>query len=345
MKIFYSDTHELHAPPFEVFDGGVRVPYFESPDRARRILSALHKTPWAEVLPPREFGLEPILTVHDLAYVEFLASAWEEWQASEQDPITAGDRLALLPATFALRGQQHRPDSLLGKAGYYMMDLSAPIVEGTWRAARSAADCALSAAEEVAAGERAAFALARPPGHHAGRSHCAGYCYLNNAAIAAQSLSRAGKVAVLDIDYHAGNGTQDIFFARPDVLTVSIHADPAWEYPYFAGYADERGMDEGLGFHHNFPLPAGTDDISYLSALVSALKVLRGFSPERLVVSAGMDIYASDPLGRIRVSTPGIGEIGRRIAALGLPTVIILEGGYNNDELGRNLVNFLEAFL
>jgi acetoin utilization deacetylase AcuC-like enzyme len=225
-----------------------------------------------------------------------------------------------------------------------MSDLSAPIVQGTFAAARAAADCALSAAQAVAGGDRAAFALCRPPGHHAGRSNCAGYCYLNNAAIAANWLSAAGRAALLDVDYHAGNGTQDIFYERGDVLTISIHADPAFEYPYFSGYADERGAGAGSGMHQNLPLPAGTDDAAYLVALETALEALRGFGPEFLVVSAGMDIYRADPLGKIRVSSEGIAEIGRRIAALRLPTVIVMEGGYNNDALGGNVVGFLSAF-
>ncbi len=344
MKIFYSDTHSLHFPPFEVFDGGVRVSYLETPERAWRVLSSLQQTDWAEIASPQEFGPEPIRAVHDSGYLDFLASAWDEWQAVGPDPVSGADRSALLPATFALRGQQHLPASLLGRAGYYMMDLSAPIVAGTYTAALASVDCALSAAAALTAGERAAFAMTRPPGHHAGRSNCGGYCYLNNAAIAADRLSRDGKVALLDIDYHAGNGTQEIFYSRSDVLTISIHADPAHEYPYFAGYADEHGRDEGEGFHHNFPLPVGTGDSDYLAALDRPLELIREYAPLCLVISAGMDIYDSDPLGRIQVTTAGIREIGRRIAGLRLPTAILMEGGYNNNDLGLNFVAFLENF-
>lgn len=224
------------------------------------------------------------------------------------------------------------------------MDLSAPIVAGTYKAALASANCALSAAEAVSKGERAAFALCRPPGHHAGKANCGGYCYLNNAAIAANWLSSKGRVAVLDIDYHAGNGTQDIFYEHADVLSISIHADPDFEYPHFSGYADERGAGAGLGFHHNFPLPAGTDDAAYLATLEIALGHIRAFEPGYLVVSAGMDIYADDPLGKIKVTTKGIGEIGKRIASPGLPTTIVFEGGYNNDALARNVLALLEAF-
>ena len=162
------------------------------------------------------------------------------------------DPSTLLPATFALRRHPQKPTGLLGRAGYYIMDLSACIVEGTYRAARAAANCALSAAEAVANGEHSAFALCRPPGHHAGKDYAGGYCFINNAAVAANWLSSKGKVALLDIDYHCGNGTQDIFYERHDVLTISIHADPNFEYPYYAGYVNETGAGTGLGFHRNF---------------------------------------------------------------------------------------------
>ena len=339
MKIYYSEVHRQHDPPFEVFDGGLRTRYMENPDRMDRILKALQEMDWAEVTEPRDFGLDPIYAVHDKDYVDFLSSAWTEWLTSEAD-----DKSTLLPATFALRRHPPRPMSLLGRAGYYMMDLSACIVEGTYAAALASANCALSAAATVAAGNRAAFALCRPPGHHAGRDYAGGYCFINNAAVAANWLSTRGNVALLDVDYHCGNGTQDIFYERADVLTISIHANPHFEYPYYAGYVDETGSGAGLGFHKNVPLEKGTDDTRYLSALDEALHLLREFAPRHLVVSAGMDIYADDPLGKIRLSTQGIGEIGKRISALDLPTVIVMEGGYNNEALGKNMVEFLNPF-
>ena len=339
MKVYYSEAHRQHEPPFEVFDGGLRTPYMENPDRMDRILNALRQTDWAQVVEPKEFGLNPIYAVHDKGYVDFLASSWTEWLASE-----AEDKSTLLPATFALRRQPQKPASLLGRAGYHMMDLSACIVEGTYTAALASANCALSAAEAIANGERSTFALCRPPGHHAGRDYAAGYCFINNASVAANWLSMQGKVAVLDVDYHCGNGTQDIFYERVDVLTISIHADPDFEYPFYAGYAQETGSGAGLGFHKNFPLEKGTDDPRYFSALDEALTLIREFAPNHVVVSAGMDIYAEDPLGKIKVSTEGIGEIGQRISALQLPTVIVMEGGYNNEALGRNIVAFLSSF-
>ena len=339
MQVYYSEAHRKHDPPFEVFDGGVRTPYMENPDRMDKILNALHSTGWAEILEPRDFGLDPIYAVHDKDYVSFLASCWTEWLDSE-----ARDKSTLLPATFALRRHPQKPTSLLGRAGYYIMDLSACIVEGTYPAALASANCALSAAEAVIHGEHTAFALCRPPGHHAGRDYAGGYCFINNASVAANWLSATGKVALLDVDYHCGNGTQDIFYERADVLTISIHADPNFEYPHYSGFANETGAGEGLGFHKNFPLEKGTDDARYLLTLRDALTLIQNFEPEYVVVSAGMDIYADDPLGTIKVTTEGIREIGKRIASLGLPTVIVMEGGYNNDALGRNILSFLGEF-
>ena len=336
MNVYYSEAHRKHEPPFEIFDGGLRMPYLENPDRMDKILSALQTTNWAEMIEPRDFGLDPIYAVHDKDYVEFLASCWTEWLDSE-----AADKSTLLPATFALRRHPQKPTSLIGRAGYYMMDLSACIVEGTYQAALASANCALSAAETVANGERSAFALCRPPGHHAGKDYAGGYCFINNASVAANRLSSKGKVALLDVDYHCGNGTQDIFYDRDDVLTISIHADPNFEYPHYAGYSNETGAGPGLGFHKNFPLEKGTDDAGYLAALEEALSLIRKFEPKYLVLSAGMDIYADDPLGTIKVTTEGISEIGKRISVLGLPTVIVMEGGYNNEALGRNIASFL----
>jgi len=338
MKIYYSETHYQHNPSIELFDGGVPVPYQETPDRMEQILSALKDQAWADISAPEDFGLNPVLAVHQADYVDFLGTAFEEWMRQETNYPKEG----LLPATFPPRGWARKPKTLLGRAGYYMMDLSAPILAGTYRAALASANSALSAAKAIAEGERAAFALCRPPGHHAGKANCGGYCYLNNAAIAAHWFSPIGKVAILDIDYHAGNGTQDIFYMRGDVLTISIHADPDFEYPYFSGYADETGAGSGYGNHRNFPLPAGTDDPHYLAALDEALTLIHGFHPEFLVVSAGMDLYKGDPLGKFQVSRAGIQAIGARIASLRLPTLVVMEGGYNNAALGENIIALLK---
>ena len=367
MKIFYSETHRKHFPPFEVFDGGKRVSYFENPERMDRILTALNKTDWAELVEPADFGLDPILAVHDQAYITFLASCWTEWLDSDPEVAAAPEAHAFLPATFALRRNPRVPGTLLGKAGYYIMDLSACIVDGTYIAALASANCALSAARFIsssavnrshlhpvrAASPRgrdglaqvqvsSAFALCRPPGHHAGKDYAAGYCFINNASVAANWLSSKGKVAILDIDYHAGNGTQDIFYERSDVLTISIHADPDYEYPHYIGYADETGAGAGHGFHHNFPLPAGTDDAAYLQTLDQALGQIAIYGPSSIVISLGMDAFDGDPLGKFKITHEGFQEIGKRIAALNTPTVVVMEGGYANEALGENIVALLE---
>ena len=225
-----------------------------------------------------------------------------------------------------------------------MMDLSACIVEHTYSAALTSANCALNAAEYVSNNQHSAFALCRPPGHHAGKDYAGGYCFINNASVAANWLSSKGKVALLDIDYHAGNGTQDIFYERNDVLTISIHGDPDFEYPHYIGFADETGAGAGLGFHRHFPLPKGTNNEGYLSALDEALNMIRTFAPSYLVVSLGADAFDGDPLGTFHVTRDGFGEVGKRIAGLNLPTAIIMEGGYANEALGENVQTVLESF-
>ena len=344
MKIFYSEEHRKHYPPFEVFDGGKRVQYYENPDRMDRILAALKKTDWAELTDPKDFGIDPIIAVHDGDYVQFLASAWTEWLASDPQVAASPEQNAFLPATFALRRKTRIPSSLLGKAGYYIMDLSACIVEATYKATLASANCALSAASSSFSLHNSSFALCRPPGHHAGRDYAGGYCFINNASVAANWLSQKGRVALLDIDYHAGNGTQDIFYERNDVLTISIHGDPDFEYPHYIGFANETGAGAGLGFHRNFPLPKDTDDTGYLAALDEALTTIRNFSPQYLVLSAGMDTFDGDPLGTFHVTQNGFSEIGKRIFDLNLPTTIIMEGGYANEALGNNIVTLLERF-
>lgn len=341
MNVYYSETHRQHQPPFEVFDGGERIANFETPARMDRILSALQADGRFNLRQPDDFGEAPLLAVHDAGYLSFLKTAFVEWQHEASDY----EKIALLPATFPPRtASKNIPTSLLGRAGYYTMDLSAPITAGTYPAAYASAQCALGAAQETAKSGKNTFALCRPPGHHAGKANCGGYCYINNAAVAANWLASKGKVALLDVDYHAGNGTQDIFYERVDVLSISIHGDPNEEYPYFNGFEDETGAGPGLGLHRNFPLAPGADDQAYLQALSEALGLVRDFHPQTLVVSAGMDIYGEDPLGKIRISTPGIAEIGRQIAGLGLPTVIVMEGGYNTEMLGLNMTSFLGAF-
>lgn len=320
------------------------MPVFENPDRMARILAAVRPTGWAEFVPPRGFGLEPILAVHSADYVEYLQTGLAEWQRDGGQVASAQTTPVLLGATFPPRRSRPTPRHIAAKAGYYSFDLSCPIVAGTYPAALTATQCALTGAQLLREGERVAFALCRPPGHHAGRDFAGGYCYLNNAAIAAQSLTALGRVAILDVDYHGGNGTQDIFYESAEVLTISLHADPARQYPYFVGFADETGAGAGLGYHHNFPLPRGTDDTTYCQTLNKALTVIHEFAPHHLVVSFGADTFAGDPLGDLAVTTEGFRRMGRLIDALQLPTLVVMEGGYANEALGYNTVAFLESF-
>jgi acetoin utilization deacetylase AcuC-like enzyme len=340
MKIFYSESHQAHYPPFEILDGGEKSQSFEIPDRVEQILYSLGKTKWAEIYPPVDFGLDPILAIHDQAYVDFLRTAFDLWTAEEPNY----EHSALTPATFPPGGLRRIPKSVLGKAGYYMMDLSAPIGMRTYQAALQAVNCSLSGAQDLKSGSKAVFALCRPPGHHAGKANCGGYCYLNNASIAANWLSQFGNVALLDIDYHAGNGTQDIFYERKDVFSLSIHANPEYEYPYYAGYLDETGRGEGSGFHKNFPLSFGTDDDQYINTLEKALVLIHNFKPAYLVLSTGMDIALGDPLGKFKITQDGIRRIGKNIAALKIPTLAVMEGGYNLVDLGENVVTLLSEF-
>ena len=280
MNVVYTDTHRLHAPEGEFTRAGF-VPYSESPDRVELILQTLQHQGFADIVPPREYPSESILAVHDRDYVHYLARVYAAW-------VEAGEpESGVVPVTFALRHQGQKPQNLVNQAGYYCFDTT-PLVQGTWTAALAASRCALTGADLLLEGAPAAYALCRPPGHHAGRALYGGYCYLNNAAIAATHLNQHGRVAVLDLDYHHGNGTQDIFYNSDQVLFVSLHADPNRAYPFFWGYPDEQGAGAGQGYNRNFPLPAGVDDAPYLQVLDQALELIRAFAPGFLVVSAGL---------------------------------------------------------
>lgn len=323
------------------FNEGRLVPCHEGPERAAMVLAAWRATGLGAEEPARDVGLAPILAVHDAAYVAFLRTAWEQWTAAGRDGQA-------LPFTFAARGLRRDvpPQDIDGLLGYYGFDAGSPIVAGTWDAAYGAAQAALTGAALLGEGERAAFALVRPPGHHAGRSSFGGYCFLNNAAIAAQALRDAGhaRVSVLDVDYHHGNGTQDIFWERGDVQVVSLHADPRQEFPYFLGHADERGAGDGLGTTLNLPMPWGTGWAEYGAALETACAAVADFAPTALVVSLGVDTWEGDPISRFALRHDHFRQIGARIKSLGLPTLFVLEGGYAVAEIGRNVVAVLEGF-
>ena len=334
MKCFWDERQRAHSPAGEFFNGAVH-PAAEHPGRVDAILAAI-----GPVEVPEDLGLEPIRRVHSADYIEFLRNAHDRWRAAGRE----GDAF---PYTFPV--VQRRPlklqriDALLGR---YSFDTSTPIAEGTWQAAYWAAQTALAATEAVLGGERNAFALCRPPGHHCGRDYLGGYSYLSNAAIAAEHAIASGRqrVAILDVDYHHGNGTQDIFFDRADVLYVSTHADPVMDYPYYWGHADETGIGEGAAANLNLPLPRGTDWDRYEPALLKALERIARHHPDLLIVSYGADTFEGDPISHFKLKTSDYEPMAQRIASLGRPTVTVMEGGYAVDALGANVAAFLSGF-
>ena len=334
MRCFWDERQRAHAPAAEFFDGALH-PAAEHPGRVDAILAAIGRTE-----TPENRGEAPLLRVHPLGYCEFLRTAHAQWRAAGRD----GDAF---PYTFPVVHRRplnlSRIDALLGQYSY---DTSTPIGEGSWTASYWGAQTALAGLEAVLAGERAAFALCRPPGHHAGADYMGGYSYLNNAAIAAEASLAAGsrRVAILDVDYHHGNGTQDIFYARGDVFFASIHADPATDYPFYWGHADEAGEGEGEGATLNLPLPRGTRLAAYEAALGTALERIAAFGADLLIVSYGADTYAGDPISHFAIETADYPVLARRIAALGLPTLVVMEGGYAVDALGANVAGFLSGF-
>ena len=333
MRCFWDERQRLHAPKAEFFNGALH-PAAEHKGRVDAILSAIGPTE-----PVIDFGMEPLLRVHSAEYLEFLPRALEEWRAAGRE----GDAF---PYTFPVVGR--RPlsyDRIDAKLGLYSYDTSTPIGEGTWEAAYWGAQTALTALQSVTSGDPA-FAFCRPPGHHAGKDYLGGYSYINNAAVAAgQALANGAKrVAILDVDYHHGNGTQDIFYDRADVLFASIHADPRTDYPFFWGHADERGEGDGDGATLNLPLPRGTDYVTYERALDESLDWIAADSPELLIVCYGADTYAGDPISYFTLETPDYTCMAKRIAELRLPTLVVMEGGYAVDALGANVAAFLTGF-
>jgi acetoin utilization deacetylase AcuC-like enzyme len=332
MRLFF-DPHQLaHAPQQELHNGGW-VPHAEHPGRARAILDAIGPT--EAVI---DHGEAPFLRVHSADYLAFLKSAYERWEGAGR----SGDAIGYVWPLKRRPLNLLRIDALLGQ---YSIDAASPIGPGTWNGAYWSAQAALNAAHAVLGGESMAFALCRPPGHHAGADYLGGYCYLNNAAIAAEAAVAAGKrVAILDVDYHHGNGTQDIFYTRGDVLFVSLHGDPSVDYPFYWGHADETGDGDGEGANFNLPLPHGTSVDPYRRALEQALDRIAEFAPEMLVVSFGADTFVDDPITHFTLETRDYRLLARDIARLELPTIVIMEGGYAVDALGANVAHFLAGF-
>jgi acetoin utilization deacetylase AcuC-like enzyme len=343
MLTIYNAHHVRHHGKVEMFRGEL-VPCFEIPARADYVLQELRSRQLGAIEPPQAMDDAVITRVHAPRYVDFLRGAWDEWVALD----AANAQRDAFPSYWPIRTFRADvlPASFHARMGLFSYDAGSPLTSGTWAAAREGAACAWSAARHVVQGGRAAFALTRPPGHHAGADFFGGYCFLNNAAIAAQTLRDAGcaRVAVLDIDYHHGNGTQAIFYDRADVLTVSIHGDPHTEYPYYLGYADERGAGDGLGFNLNLPLARGTGFTAWRAALATALQAIAAYRADALVVALGLDTFEGDPISGFGLQSPDYLNIGADIAAAGLPTVLTFEGGYAVAEVGVNAVNVLQGF-
>ncbi|MDA1141933.1 MAG: acetylpolyamine amidohydrolase [Planctomycetota bacterium] len=320
-----NDRHDIH----HIRERG----YVESPVRIKAILSQLEPSGLVETMAVKEYPLKHIKAVHDPEFVEYLRRAC----------ANAPENTSVYPYVFPIRNATRPPKELSVRAGYYCIDTFTPINRNAWPAARRAVDCTLAAADQILEGRPIAYALVRPPGHHAERRSFGGFCYFNNAAVAAHYLSQFGKVAMLDIDYHHGNGQQDIFYSRSDVLTVSIHGDPDFAYPYFTGFADERGEGEGEGFNLNIPLPVLQDGEQYRRALKRAIAVIKDFRPTFLVVPLGLDPAKGDPTGTWTLNPADFEENARLIAGLELPALVVQEGGYRTRTLGTNARHFFKG--
>lgn len=340
MKTVFSPRHVGHSGNVEL-DTNEIVPAYEKPSRAEFVRARVEAVGLGAILEPELFSLETALKVHDAGYLGFLESVYPEWLASGR----SGTAMPYVWPTRALRADVI-PTSIEGKIGYFAFDAGATFVAGTWDAVRSSHDSALTAAALVQSGEPAAFALCRPPGHHAGSNFAGGYCFINNGAVAAQWFldQGASRVSILDVDYHHGNGTQEIFYRRADVQVINLHADPLFEYPHFLGHADERGEGEGEGFNHNFPMPRGAAYGEWAQALNRACDLISVYAPDVLIVSLGVDTFERDPISQFKLISDDYPKIGARIAKLNLRTLFVMEGGYAVEEIGINAVGVLTGF-
>jgi acetoin utilization deacetylase AcuC-like enzyme len=337
MKAVFDERQRRHDPQNFMANGVVsRSP--EQPARIDRLAEGAGRAGCA-FFAPEDHGLGPIAAIHSAEYLTFLRTIHARWMRIE------GAAPEVIPNIHPDRRSASYPKSAAGQAGFHQADTACPIGPYTWESAYWSAQTAVTAADLVLGGERAAYALCRPPGHHAFGDLAGGFCFLSNAAIAAERLRAAGRrPAILDVDVHHGNGTQGVFYDRADVLTVSIHADPARFYPFFWGHAHERGEGAGLGANLNLPLPRGTGDSDYLATLGAALERIADFGADVLVVALGLDAHEADPFKGLAVTTDGFARIGAAIAALGLPTLLVQEGGYLSEALGENLAHALTGF-
>ena len=340
MQTVLSDQHQLHFPKGELAGGQLVRPY-ECPERWDYIVRRLDQVGLSDRIEPTALDLSLVEQVHTPAFLQFLSEAWDQWSAEGFD----GEAI---PTVFpARRMQQREPKYIDGRLGYYAMAMETAITSGTWEAAQSSAAVAQTAQNLVSDGASSAFALCRPPGHHAGADLYGGYCFLNNAAIAATGFLNRGaeRVAVLDVDFHHGNGTQDIFFQRDDVMFLSLHGAPEDAFPHFLGYTDETGARQGEGFNVNYPLPPGTLYAEWFKALQDALKKIAAYSPDALVISLGVDTFKNDPISFFKLESDDFSDYGKAIAELNMPTLFVMEGGYAVEEIGINTVNVLTGFL
>ena len=337
MQFFFHEAQMRHDPQMFLVNGAPQ-PSPEMPARAERLRESARRAGLEEAAPA-DYGNTAAARVHTPEYIAFLSGVYERWQR------IPGASAEVIPNIHPDRRDGAYPKSAVGQAGFHQADTACPIGPHSWESIRWSANTAEAAARAVAGGAAASYALCRPPGHHAFRDLAGGFCFVNNAAVAAGVLREsARRVAIVDVDLHHGNGTQGCFYDRADVLTVSIHADPVRFYPFFWGHADERGTGPGLGYNVNYPIPRGTADADYMPVLDEALQRVEAFAPEAIVVALGLDAYEGDPFGGLAISTEGFARIAERLAALDRPTVLVQEGGYLSDELGENLESFLAGF-
>ncbi|HWJ36178.1 MAG TPA: histone deacetylase family protein [Steroidobacteraceae bacterium] len=337
MQTFFHADQSLHHPRAYLSRGKMRSPQ-EIPERAVRLVAACRSMGF-EILEPGDFGMAPIAAVHDANYLAFLEAAHREWKRIPDD---WGDEV--MSNVYVYEGNPLR--GVLAQAARYLADGSCPVGTHTWRSAYGSAQSAVAAADAINGGCREAYALCRPPGHHARADRAGGFCYLNNAAIAAEVLRRAhGRVAILDTDMHHGQGIQEIFYSRADVLYVSIHGDPTNFYPVVAGFEEERGEGAGTGFNVNLPMPHGSTEAAFFDRVGEAFQELERFKPDALVLALGFDIYKDDPQSQVSVTTNGFERLGAAIGAQNIPTVVVQEGGYHIESLEDNARAFFSGFL
>lgn len=341
MLTIFSEDHKLRNSQTEMY-GGELVSPFECAERIDYVLAELNKRNVGEIISPTKYDLTPVLNVHSKEYVDFLSTAWQKWTEK-------GYKGEAIPTIYPTRNLRSNviPNHIEAQLGYFCLASETSISNGTYEAALASKDVALTAMDKVLGGEKSAFALCRPPGHHAAVDQYGGYCFLNNIAISAQhALDKgANRVAILDVDFHHGNGTQQIFYDRDDVLVISLHGDPDNEFPYFLGYADETGIDAGAGFNVNYPMPAGTNYHAWSVALDESLAKIASYNPDYLLISLGVDTFEEDPISTFKLKSDDFSDYGKRIGKLELPTVFVMEGGYAVEEIGVNAVNVIQGFL